>query len=62
MQSRYEYESVCVFASTLSHWQNQLEDVCTAVTEVCVSAYDVVPLRFIKNTHLTEETHSGWMS
>lgn len=54
--------SQCVFGSTLSHWQQQLEDVCTAVTGVRASACDVVPLRFIKNTDLTEQTHSGWMS
>jgi len=46
-----------VLGSTSSHWQQQLED--TAVTGVRAS---VVPLRFIKNTELTEQTHSGWMS
>lgn len=53
-------KSRCVFGSTSSHWQ--LEDVCTAVTGVRASACDVVPLWFIKNTELTEQTHSGWMS
>lgn len=54
--------SQCMFGSTLSHWQKQLEDICTAVTGVRASTCDVVPLRFIKNTDLTEQTHSGWMS
>lgn len=51
--------SQCGFGSTLIHWQLQLEDVCTAATRVWAC---VVPLRFIKNTDLTEQTHSGWMN
>ena len=54
--------SLCAFGSTVSYRWRQLEDVCTAVTRVQASACDVVPIRFIKNTDLTEQTHSGWMS